>query len=263
MNIIKREIKANLKSLMLWVLFVALIIAMASTEYEAFKDIANVNEMMEAFPPELMKAFSIDLVRFDEVQGFFSYIGQYFMMMGAIFAVLLGTKILSKEVSRKTAETTFTLPVTRKYMILMKLTAAVISCLLFAIGVFAVSYLAFMRFDIEPNFVQKLFVFCAYMLLIEVLFVLAGLFASVMTKNHKRIGTIMASMTVGIYMMSFIANISEKYAFLNWFVPFDYFNAIDVMHGNELSILGFIVVPVLIIGFTALSFGLVEKKDVL
>lgn len=263
MNIIKRELRANLKSLILWSFFVSLIIVMASTEFNAFKDMANVDEMMNAFPPELRTALGIDVIRFDQPQGYFSYIGQYFMMMGAIYAVLLGTKILSKEISKKTAETTFTLPVTRRYIISMKLIAAFIGCIIFAFIIVGVSYAVFSQFDVDELFVKRLFIFGAFILLIEVLFVLMGLFASVLTRSHKRTGTMMASITVGIYMLSFIAKMSDKYEFLNYFIPFEYFNAIDVMHGNELGLFGFIAVPILIISFFFISFGLVEKKDIL
>ena len=240
-----------------------MIIAMASTEFNAFKDMANVDEMLNAFPPELRSAFSFDVIRFDQPQGFYSYIGQYFMMMGAIFAVLLGTKILSKEINKKTAETTFTLPVTRRYMIAMKLVAAVISCTMFSLLVILVSYIVFSRFEIDDLFVKRLFLLGAFMLLIEILFLLAGLFASVLTRSHKRTGSLMVSITVGIYMLSFIAKVSDKYEFLDYFVPFEYFNAIDIMHGNELELFGFIVVPVLILTFFFVSFGLIKKKDIL
>lgn len=185
------------------------------------------------------------------------------MMMGAIFAVLLGTKILSKEISKKTAETTFTLPVTRRYIISMKLIAAIISCLLFSMVLFIGSYAVFSSFDIDKLFVQRVFIFSLFTLLIQILFVLAGLFASVLTKSHKRTGTMMASITVGIYMLSFIAKMGDKYEFLEYFIPFEYFNAIDIMHGNDLSLIGFIVVPLLITAFFLISFVLVEKKDIL
>lgn len=263
MNIIKRELKANLKSLIIWNAVFCLILIMASIEFNAFKDLANVDEMLKAFPPEFKAAFSFDVIRFDQPKGYYSYMAQYFMVMGAIFAVLLGTKILSKEINKKTAETTFTLPVTRRYITLMKLIAAIINCALLTFIIFAGSYAVFSSFDIDKLFVQRLVMFSLITILMQILFVLAGLFASVLTKSHKRTGTMMVSITVGVYMISFIAKMSDKYEFLKYFTPFEYFNAIDIMHGNELDLFGFIVVPILMAIFFFVSFGLVKKKDIL
>ena len=136
MNIIKRELKANLKVLIIWSIVISAILAMAAAEFNAFKNVANVDEMLNAFPREMRDAFSFDVIRFDQPQGYYSYMGQYFMMMAVIFATLSGTKILSKEISKRTAETTFTLPVTRRYIISMKLIAAIIHCVLFTLIIF-------------------------------------------------------------------------------------------------------------------------------
>jgi len=72
----------------------------------------------------------------------------------------------------------------------------------------------------------------------------------------------MTSITIGVYMISFIVNLSDKYKFLKYLSPFEYFPAIDIMHGNELELYGFIVAPLLIITFFFTSFILVEKKDI-
>lgn len=263
MNIIKRELKANLISLIVWSVVISAIVAIAATEFNAFKDMANVDEMLSAFPQGLRDAFSFDVIRFDQPQGYYSYIGQYFMMMAVIFATLSGTKILSKEISKRTAETTFTLPVTRRYIISMKLIAAIINCVLLTLIIFGASYAAFSSFDIDKYFVGRLSLLMLFILLLQLLFVLAGLFASVLTKSHKRIGSMMTSITIGVYMVSFIVNLSNKYDFLKYLSPFEYFPAIDIMHGNELELYGFIVVPLLIITFFFTSFILVEKKDIL
>ncbi len=263
MNIIKRELKANLMSLIIWSVIISAILAMAATEFNAFKDIANVDEMLDTFPQAFRDAFSLDVIRFDQPQGYYSYIGQYFMMMAVIFATLLGTRILSKEISKKTAETTFTLPVTRRYIISMKLIAAIIHCILFTLIIFGMSYAVFSFFDIDKYFIGRLSLLMLFILLLQLLFVLAGLFASVLTKSHKHTGTMMTSIVVGVYMISFIANMSDRYEFLKYLSPFEYFPAIDIMHGNELGLYGFIVVSLLIIIFFSTSYILVEKKDIL
>jgi len=93
------------------------------------------------------------------------------------------------------------------------------------------------------------------------LFVLAGLFISMLIKSHKRTGTIIASITIGAYFLSFIAKLGDKTEFLRYFTPFEYFPTIAVIHGNSLETFGFVIVPVLIVAFFYGSYGLVRKKD--
>ncbi len=263
MNIVKRELKANFKSLVIWSLVFVAILFMASTEFEAFRDMANVDEVLGSFPEEFQKAFSFDVVRFDKPEGYYSYMAQFFVLMAAIFASLLGAKILSKEISKKTSETIFTLPVTRRYMISMKLLAALINCFVLTAVIFTASYAIFSQFDLEAAFVKRLALLMLFWFMIEVLFLLMTLFVSVIIQRHKKVGAIMSGVTVAFFMMSFIANMSDKYDFFKYFTPFEYFNGIDVMNGNPLKAVGFIVVPVLIIGFLTASFLLVERKDIL
>ncbi len=263
MNIILREFKANLKSLLIWFGVFVLILLMASYEFDAFRDMANVDEMLSAFPPEFQKAFSFDTVRFDKPEGYYSYMGQFFVVMVAIYATLLGTNILSKEISKKTSETTFTLPVTRRRLILMKLAAALLNCILLTAFIFGATYGIFSQFDLSAEFVGRLALFMLSWLAIEVLFLSAGLFASVIARRHKKLGAKMSGITVAFFMMSFIAKMSDKYAFFKKITPFEYFSGIDIMHGRELAVVGFIVVPVLIVGFFVGAFLLVKRKDIL
>ncbi len=263
MNIIMREFKANLKSLIIWGVVFLLILVMASYEFEAFRDLANVDEMLSAFPAEFQKAFSFDTVRFDKPEGYFSYMAQFFVVMVAIYATLLGTNILSKEINRKTSETTFALPVKRRRLILMKLIAALINCAILAVFIFGATLAVFSQFDLSAEFVCRLALLMISWLVIEILFLLAGLFASALATSHKKLGAIMSGITVAFFMMSFIAKMSDKYEFFKSITPFEYFSSIEIMNGNELALVGFIVVPVLIVGFTVASFVLIEKKDIL
>lgn len=263
MQILLREFKAHGRSLLIWGGIVILILAMASVEFDAFRDLANVDEMLAAFPAEFRAAFSFDVVRFDQPEGYYSYLAQFFMMMPVLYAVLAGCRLLSREISRRTAETTFTLPVRRRYMITMKLINALIQCLLLTIIIVGASAAVFARFDVSRSFYRQLIQMGALILLLQGLFLCAGLAASVWTKAHKRIATIMSSVTMALFIMTFIANLSESYDFLRYITPFEFFPAIDVMHGYDLPVHGLIITPVLTVGFLVLALYGVERKDIL
>lgn len=60
MNILKRELRANLKSLMIWSASMAALIYMGMIKYSAFeKTGAAVNDFFEQLPPAMMKVMGI------------------------------------------------------------------------------------------------------------------------------------------------------------------------------------------------------------
>ena len=256
------ELRANAKGLVIWCVCIAVVVSMASVEFYSFREEANIGQMLESFPEGLKKALSIDAIRFDLAEGFLSYVGQYLLMMAAIYAALAGVKILSKEISKKTAETVFTLPITRRRIALIKLIAALIRCFVLTAVICLVTLAVFSRANTDRSFLNRVLLFGCITFFMQLLFALAGLLVSVLSKRHKRTGTLMASITIVVYMLTFIAKLSERTEFLKYFTPFEYFPTVAVMHGHEIELFGFIAVPVLIAVFFSISFLLVEKKDI-
>ena len=262
MNIILRELRANAKSVIIWIGCIGLLFLMASTEFSSMQGNPEVEKLMSSLPEAMVKALSLDVVRFDKVEGYYSYVAQYVMIAAAIFASLSGAKILSKEIHKKTAETVFALPVSRRHIVGMKALVAMVNCLIMAAVIFALSMAIFGGFDSEPGFAGRTFTFSSFIFLIQLLYIAVGLTISMLITRHKRAGTFVAAVALATYMVSLIANMGETAKFLRFFTPFEYFNAIDVMHGHEIGLFGFIAVPVLIVLLGTTSFTLLEKKDI-
>ena len=69
MNIILRELRANLKGLIIWIVCIAVFVVLAGAEFSSFNAASNIDQMMNAFPPAIRNALSIDLVRLDRPAG--------------------------------------------------------------------------------------------------------------------------------------------------------------------------------------------------
>ena len=262
MNVLRRELKANLKGLIIWIICIVIFMLLAGAEFSSFSASEDIDELMQLFPESIRAALSMDRIRFDKPEGYFGYAAQYLMVVAAIYAVLAGTGILSKEIFKKTAETTFTLPVTRRRILALKYAAVCINCLIFSVSTYLVTVAVFAPHAPGGDFAVNALIFASFMFLLQLLFALAGLFVSVVSRRHKRTGAIMASCTVVVYMLAFISNLGGRYEFLRFLTPFEYFPPVAIMNGQSLEAFGFVVVPALLIIFGLGSFVFVGRKDI-
>ena len=74
MNIIRHEFRSNLKTLLIWIICIAAMLFLASTEFSSFKDNEEVDKMIASLPQAMVSALSLDTIRVDKVEGFFSYV---------------------------------------------------------------------------------------------------------------------------------------------------------------------------------------------
>jgi ABC-2 type transport system permease protein len=236
--------------------------ALASNEFAVYNGQADeVNAFLESLPEALKQAFSLDVVRLDVPEGYLSYIGGFLILASVIFAGLAGAQVLSKELNKRTSETTFTLPVTRSRIISMKLAVAALNSFILTAVTYAGALLAFARFGIGADFITGAARFMVVILALQLFFLFLGLFISSVSRRHKRTGMTVASVIIGVYFLAFIAKLNESTEFLKYFSPFEYFPAADVVQGNSLEPFGFIVVPLLLVGFFAGAYRLVAVKD--
>lgn len=263
MNIIRRELRANLKALLIWSACVVLVLMFAAEELRALAgSAADVDALMESFPEGLRTVFGLDTIRFDKAEGYFSYIGQYLLFVASLYGGLAGVRILSREIHKKTIERALPLPITRRRFLAMKTVAALINAVIFSAITYAGVLALFSSVGAEPGFPLKVFFVIAIMFLFQVLFLFAGMTISVLTRNHKHAGSVVASAAVVIYLLSFISRLGDQMEFLTYITPFEYFSIQDVMAGKALDAFGFIVVPLMIVALGGVSFGLIKRKDI-
>ena len=113
MNIFLRELKANLKSLLIWSVIIGLLIMMAVAKFSAFAGDPEMLKMLDAMPPALLDALNMRAFNLTTLTGFYGIMFIYFGLMGAIAAAMWGSDIISKEERDKTVEFSLVLPVSR------------------------------------------------------------------------------------------------------------------------------------------------------
>ena len=133
MNIFLRELRANLKSLLIWSGIVILLIIMAVAKFQAFAGDPQTIKMLDSMPKQLLDAFGLRAFNMTTLSGFYGVMFVYFGLMGAIAAALWGSDIIAKEQRDKTVEFSLVLPVSRNRVVTAKALAALVNCVIFVL----------------------------------------------------------------------------------------------------------------------------------
>ena len=121
---LKREMKVNFKSFLIWLLVLIGIFLMVFLVYPSIINSDNIkmmDEMMKMFPSQMLKAFNMDISVIDSAFGWLKTEGFIFVLLIiGCYSAILGSNILLKEESDKTIEYLNSLPITRNKIIFNK-----------------------------------------------------------------------------------------------------------------------------------------------
>jgi ABC-2 type transport system permease protein len=260
MNIIKREFKANLKSLLLWTIPLMVLHAVASIEFSAFAGDPAIAEAMQNFEI-LFQALGTNVVDMTTPEGYIGIVSIYIYLPLAIFSGLIGSGIISKEEKDKTAEYLFTFPVKRNKVIASKMVVAVFNSILVNVFVILAVYLTYLRFDVSTGYFQFMVNMSIGIFLIQMIFLGLGMVLSAMLKQYKKSGSITVGILISTFMLSIlIGMVDGKIDFLKYITPFQYFPSNEMLVGN-FSVVYVIITFVVSIGTFAATFYFYKKRD--
>lgn len=261
MNIIKRELKANLKGYIVWIVSLGLLFFAASAEYSVFAENQAVADALNNPTFQVMfQALGVNDVNIMTPEGYLSLMSFYIYLPLGIFAAILGSSIISKEERDKTAEYIFTLPVTRKKVLFSKLVVAIFNTLTITVVLMLFCYWAFGRIAYSDNFEPFMINLTIGVFLTQMVFLSIGLFLSSVLKQYKKSGSITLGILITTFMMSMLTQITDKVDFLKYFTPFQYFNVNNMLIGVfplEFVILTLIIISSCIGGL----FYFYNKRD--
>lgn len=262
MNMYLHELRVYRKSTIIWtltqmvlvVLFLAIFPSFAS-EAEAFK------QMLEGFPEELRKAIGLSVDSIATVIGFYSYIFLYIKLCGAIQAMNLGTSIISKETSEKTADFLLTKPVTRIQIVTAKLLAALTSLIITNVF-FIITTLVMATLVSEKEFDGTvLFLIALSLFLVQLIFLTIGVIVSVVFPKIKSVLSVSLGTVFGFFMVAMVGSAMEDAA-LRYITPFNYFDSSYIIKNSSYEGSFLIVGGLFIIIAISVSYFIYHKRDV-
>jgi len=262
MNIIKRELRANLKSLIIWSLSMVFLVYVGMVKYSAFSQAGqSINTLFEQMPPALLKIFSMEGLDLTKISAFYALFYLYFNLLGGIHASMLGATIISKEERDKTADFLFVKPIQRKKIITGKVIAAVINVLILN-AVTCISSIVFIdMYNTGESITSEVFRLIIALLFIQIVFLSIGLAISAIVKSTKKATGLVTFVLLTMFMLSVGIDLNEDLKALVFLTPFKYFATKDVMYNANYSVSSLLLVVIITCVGLWITYQVYPKKD--
>jgi ABC-2 type transport system permease protein len=263
MNIFRREMKANLRGLLIWALALALLnFWMVSIFPNMAADGAKLEEMMEVYPESMLKLFNMDKLNFSDPLGFYG-VESFFMVVlfGSIYGAMLGSGLLAKEEDEKTIEFLLARPVSRGEIIRDKTLAWIVYLVLFNLIIGVFTWLGFELFEVGEFSRETLFLLLLAPLFVHLAFAALGFFCALFFTRRKTALTISVGLVLGLYFLNAVALLAEVEA-LSWLTPFRYMDAAEIVAEGAINP----VFALILLAFAAfaviLTWALYRRRDI-
>ena len=264
-NLFLKEMKSNAFSLILWMLVITLLITLTMSVYRTFLDNqSKVMGMMNLIPKGALQFKGIsnftDLL---SVLGFYAANNViYMMVLGSIFAIVLGSNILLKEEYNKTAEYLLTRPLTRSAIFFSKLGVVILYVFILNLVTALAGFICLELFSTVPFNIKAFLILSLYTMLLNILFGTLGIFMSTLIKRPKPIATFSIGMVLILYFIFTLSKITESAARIGYLSPFKYVNTDVIKPEYSFDILRFIYFAGISLFLTAISYRLYTRKDI-
>jgi len=262
MNIFRHELRSCRRSTIIWTASLAALIVIFMMLFPAFtKDVATSRKLVASLPPALRSALGIRLADFFTIFGFYSYLFSFVFLSGSVQAMNLGTSIISKEDSGKTADFLLTKPVTRSRVMTAKLLAALTLLMFTNIVYLVTASMAARAVSTEP-FSMKIFIMISLTLFFVQLFFLAlGVLVSVILPKIKSVIAVSLPVVFVFFIIAALGSVLGSKT-VRYVTPFKFYDpAYIVKHGTYEARFIVLEIVLIIVAVTA-SYVIYAKKDI-
>lgn len=260
---LKRELKINLKSFLIWtgiliILFLAVFLIYPSIINS--DNIKMMDEYVKMFPEEMLKAFNMDISSMDTAFGWLKTEGFIFvLLLTGVYSSILGSNILLKEESDKTIEYLNSLPIKRKNILSRKIICGIIYIVLMIVIVGIFNYIGL---DLSGEFDKKQYILLSITpLLVSLPLFAINLFISTFASKTKKTFGISLGIAFASYFLQILSEMNDVTEFFKYFTVYtlaDVRNVIVDVAINPIMIVISLAITLLFIISTYIRY---EKKE--
>lgn len=259
MNIVIRELKANYKAFILWIIGLSSMSLLGMMKFQGLSaDAAMMDKVIKSFPKIMLALFGMSDLDMGTLAGYYLILLVYIMIIGGLYAVYLGIKVTSFDINEKTSDFLYSKPVSRNYIILMKQLTAIFYITLFCIAnyLFVVWGIALIK---DPYTIDQVNIMSniGLWLVMVLYFALGNLIGSFKASKAGAYANIIFLFT---YMMAVFSDMVEKSWYLKMFSPFKYFDT-KLLLKHQLDIKVIIVTLVMTLILFVTTHFIMKRKD--
>lgn len=262
---LKRELKVNFKSFLVWLLCLILLYGFVYLMYPSIiksDNIKMIDEMMKIFPEEVLKALNMDIASIDTAFGWLKTEGFVFILLIiGCYSGILGSNILLKEENDKTIEYLNSLPITRNNIVISKILIGLIYILSLTILMGIFNYIGL---TISGNFDTKQYILLSITPIFpSIVIYFICLFLSTFTHKTKKTLGISLGIVLISYILNTLSTIADSTEFLKYFSIFTLADIRNVIINIEINPLMIIISLILSIIFFVLTLINYNKKELI
>ena len=260
---LNRELKVNFRKFIIWtgvLIAIYLVVFLMYPSIIEMGDAGSMNEMLKSFPPEMLKAFNMDISSIDTAFGWLKTEGFIFiLLLTGCYAGSMGSTILLKEESERTIEYLANLPVKRREIVINKFLAGFIYTIAITVTIGVFNYVGLY---LSGDFDQKQYILLAITPIFPAIVTLAlCMFIATFAKKTKK----MLGLSLGVVFISYFLNMlselsesTEWFKYISTFTLADVRNVITDVKINPLFVGISILLTLLFLGLTLYRY---EKKE--
>lgn len=258
---LKRELKINFKSFLIWSLIIILTFVVAFSIYPSIiENNASFDELLKNMPKEMLAIFNMDVVNINTVTGWLATEGYMMVtLLGGCYAAILGSTIVLKEEDEKTIEFLYAKPITRKKILTNKILVGLFYLTMFNVVISLTTLIGCAASN--DFYFMKWLLLSLCPLLLHYLFFFVTLLLSMFFSKTRKSMIISLGVVFISYVISALATMSEKISFLKYLSPFEYINSREIMLNETIKpiymLISIIIILISLIG----AYRFYNKKE--
>ncbi|PNT91045.1 ABC transporter permease subunit [Clostridium thermosuccinogenes] len=263
MAIFLRELARNRKSFIIWtVILIASNLGMMAMYPVVAEQAGSYNELMKKLPKEMLEGLGMDRLNFSQILDFFAYIFLYIILFGGVYAMMLGSSIISKEESDKTIEFLLAKPVTRNAIVTAKSLCVLFYLILFNGLFIAADYIVFDAIKRDAFDMNKFLLLHFGFFMLQLTFASVGLLISVFIVKAKSVYPVTFGVVLGAFFLNIVSAVSDKLENLKYLTPFKYVNPSDLVASGKIETVYMVIMVLVIIISVVLTYVLYNRKNI-
>ena len=260
---IKRELKVNLKSFLIWLIVLISIFGLVFVMYPSImnsENIKNMEELIKIFPEEVLKLFNMDISSLTSAFGWLKTEGFVFILLiTGMYSSILSSNILLKEESDKTIEYLYSKPISRNKIITSKIIAGLIYICLLILGILFFNLICL---SLIETFDLKLFLLLSlspFLVCIPLFFI--SMFISCFFNKTKKMFGISICLVFISYFLMILSNLGDQTNFFKYFSIYSLGDSRYIILNNNIPILNIILSMFIVIIFIFGIYKIYNRKE--